>query len=758
MNVDPHAPPQSVEAEQAVLGSMLLSPADAIPKALNLLRSEDFYQDAHRRIYQTITGLFKRNEPVDLIMVTDRLRDSGHLEEVGGAGYVTALLNSVPTAANVEYYVRIVQRHSLRRHLARSCEIAVHDLRTKEPEEVVRSLQASLVDQETPNGDRSGLVVAPELRAEPVSYAIHELVPKGTLTLLSGRDKRGKTLFALEMLRAVRRGESFLGRFAVERGLVAGFFLDDPEGLTVERLDQVGLRNDPQVFISTSRRSNLADPIAFLRDTERRLQEIRPVLVVIDALYLLVPTSRDAANDQARMAPLMGRLNVLAESTGAAVLVVAHDSKSGLDVAGSHVIRAAAKTILRLLLPQGSEEDPDEGPTTPRRVLRVESKLAPAASWALELRGVGQWVFLGTQRAAREATVQGLVRDYLAAGNAGTVEEIAEAVNRRRIDVEQAFAALKETGEAVVEDQKPSGRGRPRKVYRAASNFRPNPIFRPEPPDGKSDAKPRVHQGVSTSTEFPSGQIFPREGRWDGNSAPEHFQRTGEDADFNRLVGPAKDLFGGEVVYDGRPKTGPWGISLERGLGIALMRMGSDLGWPAVPKIGLGQGMQAWRKSVLISSDEQLTQALGTLDHLEDELTFLRRWNQRALLKPEGPCASCHSTHFWRSRSGEFSCAVCYPPGDLDLVMEWMALVSGPSANSTLAKDWANSTTDNARTHEPWHSETSFGACAVQAARVAAVMAARAVAEGARNRSNFEQQTIDLSDCADSEGHPDHEY
>jgi len=529
----------------------------AIARVVELLRAEDFYRDAHRRVYEAITDLFEQGEPVDLITVTDRLQERGRLDDVGGASYVTSLLEAVPTAANVEYYVRIVQRHSLRRRLARSCETAVHDLRTKEPEEVIRTLQASLADQETPGGGRSGLVVAPELRAEPITYAIHELVPRGTLTLLSGRDKRGKTLFALDMLRAVRRGESFLGRFAVERGPAAGFFLDDPEGLTVERLDQLGLRNDPRVFISTSRRANLADPIAFLLDAERRLREIRPVLVVIDALYLLVPTSRDAANDQARMGPLMGRLNALAESTGAAILVVTHDSKSGLDVAGSHVIRAAAKTILRLLLPQGSEEDPDEGPTTPRRVLRVESKLAPAASWALELRGVGQWAFLGTQRAAREATVQALVRDFLAAGNEATVEEIAQAVNRRRADVEQALAALKETGEAVIKDAKPGGRGRPRRVYRSPSNFRADPIFRPEPPDGKSDATPRVHQGVSTSAEFPSGTISPREGRWDKNSTPEDSRRTGEAPDFDRLVGLAKDIFGGEVIYDGPPKTGP---------------------------------------------------------------------------------------------------------------------------------------------------------------------------------------------------------
>ncbi len=109
-------PPQNQEAEQGVLGSMLLD-RDAIARVVELLRSEDFYRDAHRRVFDTIVELFERGEPVDLITVTDRLRDKGQLDDVGGAAYVTGLLNAVPTAANVEYYARIVLQKSMLRHL-----------------------------------------------------------------------------------------------------------------------------------------------------------------------------------------------------------------------------------------------------------------------------------------------------------------------------------------------------------------------------------------------------------------------------------------------------------------------------------------------------------------------------------------------------------------------------------------------------------------------------------------------------------------
>lgn len=117
-------PPQNLDAEQGVLGSMLLD-RDAIARVVELIRAEDFYRDAHRRIYEAMTDLFERGEPVDLITVTDRLRDKGQLDDVGGAAYVTALLNSVPTAANVEYYSRIVlQKSMLRQMISAGTQIA----------------------------------------------------------------------------------------------------------------------------------------------------------------------------------------------------------------------------------------------------------------------------------------------------------------------------------------------------------------------------------------------------------------------------------------------------------------------------------------------------------------------------------------------------------------------------------------------------------------------------------------------------------
>jgi len=109
-------PPQNLEAEQGVLGSTLLD-RDAIARVAEALRPEDFYRDLHRTIYTVILELFERGEPVDLITVTNRLASIGKLDDVGGATYLASLPNTVPTAANAEFYAGIVLEKSMLRAL-----------------------------------------------------------------------------------------------------------------------------------------------------------------------------------------------------------------------------------------------------------------------------------------------------------------------------------------------------------------------------------------------------------------------------------------------------------------------------------------------------------------------------------------------------------------------------------------------------------------------------------------------------------------
>lgn len=117
-------PPQNIEAEQSVLGAMLIE-KEAISKVAEFLRPEDFYRESHRLIYATILELFGKNDAVDLITVTENLRKEDKLETVGGISYITSLANSVPTAANVLYHAKIVEEKALLRQLINvSTEIA----------------------------------------------------------------------------------------------------------------------------------------------------------------------------------------------------------------------------------------------------------------------------------------------------------------------------------------------------------------------------------------------------------------------------------------------------------------------------------------------------------------------------------------------------------------------------------------------------------------------------------------------------------
>ena len=96
-------PPQNVEAEQSVLGAMLIS-REAIEKACEILREDDFYRQDDRIVFGAIKDLHERNEAVDLVTVIEELRKKGKLDAVGGSQTITNLSNAVPTAANVEYH------------------------------------------------------------------------------------------------------------------------------------------------------------------------------------------------------------------------------------------------------------------------------------------------------------------------------------------------------------------------------------------------------------------------------------------------------------------------------------------------------------------------------------------------------------------------------------------------------------------------------------------------------------------------------
>jgi replicative DNA helicase len=109
-------PPQNIEAEQSVLGGILIENS-ALNRVLEILTHEDFYRDSHQRIYQALVDLSEKNEPADLITLTNELKKNDILDNVGGPSYLSSLIDLVPTAANIEYYARIVKEKATLRKL-----------------------------------------------------------------------------------------------------------------------------------------------------------------------------------------------------------------------------------------------------------------------------------------------------------------------------------------------------------------------------------------------------------------------------------------------------------------------------------------------------------------------------------------------------------------------------------------------------------------------------------------------------------------
>jgi len=114
--LEQRVPPQNIEAEQAVLGAVLIE-ASALTTVTEVLHPDDFYRKSHQLIYEAILKVAESNEPVDLITVTAALQTLGHLEDIGGVAYLANLTNVVPTAANVDHYANIVREKSITRSL-----------------------------------------------------------------------------------------------------------------------------------------------------------------------------------------------------------------------------------------------------------------------------------------------------------------------------------------------------------------------------------------------------------------------------------------------------------------------------------------------------------------------------------------------------------------------------------------------------------------------------------------------------------------
>jgi replicative DNA helicase len=232
-------PPQSIEAEESVLGGILLDP-NAINGAIELIHAEDFYRAGHQAIFRAMKDLTERREPIDVISVSQELRAKGALEDAGGIEYLSKLSAIVPSAANVGYYAKLVKQTALRRRLIHEATDIINEAFRDdiEVEDFLDSVEQRLFTvseyRVAPSFYRVSDLVKESIKHVEKLYDKKELVTgvatgypdfdkmtaglqSGDLVILAARPSMGKTSLALCMAQysAVhdgRGGRGFLAR------------------------------------------------------------------------------------------------------------------------------------------------------------------------------------------------------------------------------------------------------------------------------------------------------------------------------------------------------------------------------------------------------------------------------------------------------------------------------------------------------------------------------------------------------------------
>ena len=316
-------PPQNLEAEQSVLGSILLDNA-ALNRSLEIVSEEDFYRTAHQMVYRSMVALSERNEPVDQITLTDYLRGTGELEQVGGASFIAELVQMVPSAANIRYHCQIVRDKSLLRGLVRTATDVVmkgYEGTTKTDEllefaerEIFRLAQGHLGGTFVPVSS----IIQDSVEIVDRLYSRQEKitgVPTGftdldnllaglqpsDLIIVAGRPSMGKTSLALGMAeKAALTGNAVVGIFSLEmsraqlvlRMLSSQAHLDSHAVRTgqlkgpdwVALTEAAGRLEQAKIFIDDS--GNLS--VQQMRGKARRLKSEHGLdLLIIDYLQLM---------------------------------------------------------------------------------------------------------------------------------------------------------------------------------------------------------------------------------------------------------------------------------------------------------------------------------------------------------------------------------------------------------------------------------------------------------------------------------------
>ncbi|MFL5245440.1 MAG: replicative DNA helicase [Gemmataceae bacterium] len=403
-------PPQNRDAERSVLGSMLRDNAVIGDVVQIISRSETFYTDAHQKIFDGITKLYDRGKPVDLVLLADHLKEQKHLEDTGGYPYLAELWDAAPTAANAEYYARIVRDKAVVRNLIHAGNEVLRDAydQSMPADELLESAERKILDiaQMGLTGQTFTLEAALNeayARIDARHEGGHESISgletgftdldnitaglqNSELVVIAARPSAGKTAFSLNLVRhiGVEIGHPVFfvsleqSRIELAERLLCCQAKVDSHKLRVGKLGG----DDMQRLIDAG--NELSKAKIFIDDTPgqgmlriaanaRRLKLRHKIrLVVVDYLQLIEPDNRRDSR-QEQVAQLSRRLKFLARELQVPVVALAQvnrgsedrqDHKPRLsDLRESGAIEQDADTVMLLHRPEMYEPGQHEGTT-----------------------------------------------------------------------------------------------------------------------------------------------------------------------------------------------------------------------------------------------------------------------------------------------------------------------------------------------------------------------------------------------------------
>ncbi|MFH0828630.1 MAG: replicative DNA helicase [Candidatus Kerfeldbacteria bacterium] len=357
-------PPQNIEAEQSVLGSLLID-KDAIIRVADIIRADDFYKDAHNKIYDAIVELYEKREPVDVVSLTNVLKAHGTLESIGGRSYLASLTNAVPSSSNVVTYARIVQHKATLRRLLH-CASEIMELGYKETDDVesvldraeqsVFNVSQKYLRQQfiplksvlTEAFDRIDELHRESGKLRGLTTGLPDLdnilagLQRGDLIILAARPSVGKTSLALDIARSVAIREKVpVGIFSLEmskeqlvdRLLVAearvdlwkmrtGKLSEDEDFSRIGHA--MGVLSEAPIFIDDSAIATVLE----MRTKARRLQSEHGLgLIIVDYLQLMEGNA-DVENRVLQIAEITRGLKGLSKELNVPVLAISQLSRA----------------------------------------------------------------------------------------------------------------------------------------------------------------------------------------------------------------------------------------------------------------------------------------------------------------------------------------------------------------------------------------------------------------------------------------------